>query len=440
MDGGRPVPRSVILSAAKDPAREPATDGIPRSPGLPRNDTVEDHVTRPEPGRSLPHLQFTNRNGPSMLVPLLDLTKQYESLADELQAAARGVIEEQRFILGPVVDRFEAELARYLGVGHAIGCASGTDAILLSLRALDVGPGDEVVTSPFTFFATAGAIHNVGARPVFADIDPETFNLDPAAAEAAVGERARAVVPVHLFGQMADMRAFRALADRRGLGLIEDAAQAIGARQAADGGEPITTGTLGDACAFSFFPTKNLGAFGDAGMVVTNDASTAERLRRLRVHGGRQMYHHEEVGYNSRLDALQAAVLSVKLPHLAGWSEARRRNARFYDEGLAGLDGIRTPVVRPGNESIVNQYTIRVLDGRRDELAAFLREEGVGSSVYYPVPLHLQECFAHLGYREGDFPVSEAAAREVLSLPVFPELTREQRERVVAAVRRFVGA
>jgi dTDP-4-amino-4,6-dideoxygalactose transaminase len=302
-------------------------------------------------------------------------------------------------------------VAETLGVKHAVGCASGTDALLLSLRALDVKPGDEVVTTPFTFFATAGAVHNVGARPVFADIEPDTFDLDPAKAEAAVTERTRAVMPVHLFGQMADMPAFRALGDRRGVAIIEDAAQAIGARQRLPGGEWITTGSLGDACAFSFFPTKNLGAFGDAGMVVTNDDATAERLRKLRVHGGKQMYHHEEVGYNSRLDALQAAVLSVKLPYLSAWSEARRENAAYYDDGLAGLEGIVAPVVRPENESIVNQYTVRVLDGRRDALMAFLKERGVGSNIYYPLPLHLQECFAYLGYGEGDFPVSRRRRR-----------------------------
>ncbi len=371
-----------------------------------------------------------------MNVPLLDLTRQYRSLAEELKEAVLGVVEEQGFILGPPVDRLEEQVAEYLGVPHAVGCASGTDALLLSFRVLDVAPGDEVVTSPFTFFATAGAIHNAGARPVFADIRPDTFNLDPAAAAAAVGERTRAVVPVHLFGQMADMTAFRALSDG-GLGLIEDAAQAIGARQRTPGGEWITTGTLGDACAFSFFPSKNLGAFGDAGMIAVNDPDLSARLKRLRVHGGRQMYHHEEVGYNSRLDALQAAVLSVKLPHLDRWSAARRENARFYDEALAELPGIRTPVVLPENESIVNQYTVRVLHGRRDELMDFLRERGVGSSIYYPVPLHLQECFANLGYREGDFPESERACREVLSLPVFPELTEAEREHVVAAVREF---
>ncbi|HEX2091278.1 MAG TPA: DegT/DnrJ/EryC1/StrS family aminotransferase [Longimicrobiaceae bacterium] len=375
-----------------------------------------------------------------MQVPLLDLTRQYRGIAGELQSALQTVIEEQRFILGPVVDRFEAEVAAYLGVEHAVGCASGTDALLLGLRALGVERGDEVVTSPFTFFATAGAIHNLGARPVFADIRPDTFNLDPAAADAAVTERTRAVVPVHLFGQMAEMEAFRAIGDRRWIPVLEDAAQAIGARQRLADGRWITTGTLGDACAFSFFPTKNLGAFGDAGMIVTDDDTVAERLRRLRVHGGRQMYHHEEVGYNSRLDALQAAVLSAKLPHLAAWSEARRANARFYDEALAGIGGLVTPVVLPENETIVNQYTLRVLDGKRDALAEFLRARGVGNSVYYPVPLHLQECFEYLGYREGEFPESERAAREVLSIPVYPELSAEQREHVAGSIREFFGA
>lgn len=373
-------------------------------------------------------------------VPLLDLTEQYHGIAEPVQAALLRVVEEQRFILGPAVDRFEEEMAAYLGVPHAVGCASGTDALLLALRALGVERGDEVVTSPFTFFATAGAIHNLGARPVFADIRPDTFNLDPAAAEAVVTERTRAVVPVHLFGQMAEMEAFRALADRCGIALLEDAAQSIGARQRTGAGAWITTGTLGDACAFSFFPTKNLGAFGDAGMVVTPHAATAERLRKLRVHGGRQMYHHEEVGYNSRLDALQAAVLSVKLPHLAGWSAKRRENARFYDEALAGVEGVVTPAVPAGSESIFNQYTVRVPGGRRDVLAEHLRARGVGSGVYYPVPLHLQECFAYLGYREGDFPESERAAGEVLSLPVYPELTEAQREHVAASVRAFFGA
>ncbi len=372
-----------------------------------------------------------------MHVPLLDLTLQYRAIADDIAPRLAPIIEEQRFILGEPVDRFEREIEAALGVPHAVGCASGTDAILLALRAFDCGAGDEVVTSPFTFFATAGAIHNVGARPVFADIEPDSFNLDPAAAEAAVTERTRVVMPVHLFGLMADMAAFRALADRAGVRLLEDAAQAIGARQRLPDGEWITTGSLGDACSLSFFPTKNLGAFGDAGMTLAQSDGTAARLRMLRVHGGRQMYHHEEVGYNSRIDALQAAVLSAKLPHLGGWSEARRRNAAFYDQALAGVEGVRTPLVGPENESIYNQYTLRVLDGRRDALAAFLGERGVGSGVYYPVPLHLQACFAYLGYSEGRFPEAERACREVLSLPVFPELTGAQLEYVAGAVRAF---
>lgn len=374
-----------------------------------------------------------------MNVPLLDLTLQYRGISTDVMPELLTLIDEQRFILGPVVERFEREVEAYLDVPHAIGCASGTDAILLALRAYDCGRDDEVVTSPFTFFATAGAIHNVGARPVFADIDPDTFNLDPAAAEAAVTDRTRVVMPVHLFGQMADMAAFRALADRRGVKLLEDAAQAIAARQRVNG-EWITTGSLGDACAFSFFPTKNLGAFGDAGMTVTQDADTAERLRKLRVHGGRQMYHHEEVGYNSRLDSLQAAVLSAKLPHLRGWSDGRRKNAAFYDQALAGIVEIQTPVVSAENESIYNQYTLRVGGGRRDELAEYLREKGIGSGVYYPVPLHLQECFEYLGYRKGQFYESELACREVLSLPVFPELTEAQLAYVAESVRAFFRA
>ncbi len=375
-----------------------------------------------------------------MQVPLLDLKEQYRSLAEPITETVMALIEDQRFILGPPVERLESEVAGLLGVRHAIGCASGTDALLLALRALDVGRGDEVVTSPFTFFATAGAIHNVGARPVFADIEPDTFNLDPAAADAAIGPRVRAVIPVHLFGQMAPMEAFRRLADAREIGLIEDAAQAIGARQRLPDGREITTGTLGDICALSFFPTKNLGAFGDAGMMLTNDDRLAERLFRLRVHGGRQMYHHQEVGYNSRLDALQAAVLSVKLPHLGAWSEARRRNARYYDERLADLDEIVTPVVVDGNISIFNQYTIRVTGGRRDALQEWLRERGVGTGVYYPVPLHLQECFEYLGYKEGQFPESERACREVLSLPVYPELKEDQLVHVVDSIRAFFRA
>jgi len=373
-------------------------------------------------------------------VPLLDLEAHHAPLREELRAALDEVLDSQKFILGPPVERLERAVESALSLAHAVGCASGTDALLLGLRALDVEPGDEVVTSPFTFFASAGAIHNVGARPVFADIEPRTFNLDASAAEAAVGERTRAVMPVHLFGQMAEVERFRALADRRSLGVIEDAAQSIGARRRLPDGRTVTAGELGDLGTLSFFPSKNLGGVGDGGMMVTQRDDLAARLRLLRVHGGRQMYHHEEVGYNSRLDSLQAAVLLVKLPHLEGWSEARRRNAVHYDGAFADLEGITTPFVAPENVSIYNQYTVRVHGGRRDALREHLQQSGIGCSVYYPVPLHLQECFAYLGHGEGDFPESERAAREVLSLPVYPEMTEEQRGSVVAAVRSFFGA
>ncbi|MDB4950039.1 MAG: DegT/DnrJ/EryC1/StrS aminotransferase [Gemmatimonadetes bacterium] len=378
-----------------------------------------------------------------MNVPLLDLTRQHRTIATEVEAAIRPVIDEQRFILGAPVERLEREIEAYLGVPHAVGCASGTDAILLAVRAFGVDRGGEpaeVVTSPFTFFATAGAVHNAGGRPVFADIDPLTFNLDPAAAEAAVTPRTKVVMPVHLFGQMADMPAFRALGDRHGVAVVEDAAQAIGARQKGADGAWITTGTLGDACTFSFFPTKNLGGFGDGGMITARDAAVAARLGKMRVHGGLQMYHHEEVGFNSRLDALQAAVLSAKLPHLQAWSDARRAHAAFYDEALAGIGGLVTPVVPEAGESIYNQYTLRILGGKRDAFLAHLRAAGVGSSVYYPLSLHQQECFAYLGYREGQFPESERAAREVVSIPVFPELTADERAYVAETVRGFFGA
>ncbi|MQA88650.1 MAG: transcriptional regulator [Gemmatimonas sp.] len=374
-----------------------------------------------------------------MKVPLLDLSAQYSALAGPLNEAITRVVESQRFILGPEVDGFEKAVREHLAADHAIGCASGTDALILSLRALDIEPGDEVITSPFTFFASAGAIHNVGARPVFADIDPTTFNLDPTDVADRVTDRTRVLLPVHLFGQMAPMHGFRALADEHGVALLEDGAQAIGARQRLPNGREITAGTLGDACGFSFFPSKNLGGFGDGGMVVTNSKDVADRLYRLRVHGGRQMYHHEEVGYNSRLDALQAAVLSVKLPYLESWSEARRLNARFYDACLADIEGIVTPRIAAENTSIFNQYTIRVRGGRRDERCEGLRDRGVGSAVYYPVPLHLQDCFGYLGYAKGDFPVAERAADEVLSLPVYPELTEDQMSFVGDSIREVLG-
>lgn len=367
-------------------------------------------------------------------VPLLDLRAQHATIREEVIAAMLKVVDDQNFILGAQVGEFERAVAGYSNTRHAIGCANGTDALLLAMRALDIGRGDEVITTPFTFFATAGTIHNVGATPVFVDIEPKTFNISPAAISAAITSKTRAVIPVDLFGQMAPIE--EVIAAAKGLPVIEDAAQSIGARRKVGekwtvAGEQPTIGT------FSFFPSKNLGGYGDGGMMVTQDDKLAERLRKLRVHGGAKQYHHEEVGFNSRLDTLQAAVLHAKLPRLDGWSAARRRNAAFYDEAFAGVAEVTTPFVDPRNESIYNQYTIRVQ--RRDELKAHLTSLGIGSAIYYPLPLHLQPCFAYLGYQQGSCPESERAAAEVLSLPVFPELTESQRDDVVVAVRSFFG-
>ena len=365
-------------------------------------------------------------------VPLLDLKGQYRALKAELDEAVGRVVESQYFILGPEVAALEQEIAAYSGATHGIGMSSGTDALLAALMALEVGPGDEVVTSTFTFFATAGVIARLGARPVFVDIDPATFNLDPAAAAAALGPRTRALIPVHLYGRMADMDALMAAAEARAVPVIEDAAQAIGASDA----QGRRAGSIGQQGCFSFFPSKNLGGFGDGGMIVTSDTRVTERLRRLRMHGMEPKYYHAEVGGNFRLDALQAAVLRVKLPHLDGWSAARRRNADRYRELFAEV-APQAPVVLPGDAAghIYNQFVIRA--ERRDALQAFLKEQGIGTEIYYPVPLHLQECFADLGYRAGDLPHAEAAALEVLALPIYPELSDAQLVRVVEAIAEF---
>jgi dTDP-4-amino-4,6-dideoxygalactose transaminase len=370
-------------------------------------------------------------------IPLIDLVAQYRPLKDEITGAMDRVMEAQQFIMGPEVQELEAAVADYLKVPHAVGCASGTDALLLPLKALDPTPEDEVIVPSFTFFATAGAVWNAGFRPVFCDIDPVTFNVTAGTLEAVWTDRTRAVIPVHLFGQMAPMAEVMELARERGAVVIEDGAQAIGARQEIDGA-PVMAGAVGDAGAFSFFPTKNLGGFGDGGMVTSNDDDMAEAVAKLRVHGGRQMYQHEMVGTNSRLDTLQAAVLLVKLRHLDGWSEARRENACRYHGLLDGVDGITLPETLPGNHHVYNQYTVRA--ERRDELRAHLQEQGIGSGVYYPVPLHLQPCFAELGGRAGQLPESERACREVLSLPVFPELGEERLGRVARAGRSFYAA
>jgi dTDP-4-amino-4,6-dideoxygalactose transaminase len=367
-----------------------------------------------------------------MSVPLLDLTAQYRTISDALDAALMAVVRSQRFILGPAVEQLEAEIATRVGSRHAIGCASGTDALLLALKALELEPGDEVILPAFTFFATAGAVWNAGLKPVFCDIDPITFNATAENMDAVRTPRARAIIPVHLFGQMADMAPIMELAGGHGLAVIEDAAQAIDAAQLMDGVNR-QAGSVGTAGAFSFFPSKNLGGFGDGGMITTDDDDLAERIRKLRVHGGRQMYHHEMVGTNSRLDALQAAVLSAKLPFLNDWTEARRRNATAHDEALSSLEGVAIPVALEGNRHVYNQYTIRA--ARRDEVKQRLDENGIGNAIYYPLPLHLQPCFQELGGRPGDLPVAEEAAREVLSIPVYPELSEEQRAEVVQVLR-----
>lgn len=369
-----------------------------------------------------------------MNVPLLDLVAQYQGIKDDVLRAMMAVIERQGFIMGPEVARLEEEVARLSRTRHAVGCASGTDALLLPLRALDLGPGDEVITTPFTFFATAGAIHNAGGRPVFVDIDPATYNIDPGAIEAAITPRTRAVIPVHLFGQMAPVEAILPIAARHGLAVIEDAAQAIGAKRRV-GGDWRMAGELGTVGTLSFFPSKNLGGYGDGGMMVTQDAGLAERLRRLRLHGGSKQYFHDEVGFNSRLDTLQAAVLLAKLPHLAAWSEARARHAARYTEAFTGHPAVCPPATDPANVHIYNQYTIRV--PRRDELQQHLKARGIATAIYYPLPLHLQPCFAHLGYRPGSLPVSEAASESVISLPVYPELTAAQQDAVIDAILAF---
>jgi dTDP-4-amino-4,6-dideoxygalactose transaminase len=368
-----------------------------------------------------------------MQVPLLDLKAQFRSIRAEVMAAVEAVCEEQGFILGPRVQAFEQSMAGYVGTAHAVGCASGSDALLLALMAVEVSAGDEVITAPFTFFATAGAISRLGARPVFVDIQADSFNLDPSLIEAAITTRTKAIIPVHLFGQCADMEAINAIAKRHGLAVIEDACQAIGASR-----HGKKAGALGEFGCFSFFPSKNLGGFGDGGMITTHGARLAEQVAMLRVHGSKVRYVHEQIGLNSRLDALQAAVLHVKLKYLDRWAAGRRRNAARYQQLLTAAelgDHVTLPKTDAGNEHVFNQFTIRAR--RRDALRAHLTAKGIGSEIYYPIPLHLQTCYRHLGYQKGAFPVSETAAAEALSLPVYAELTGEQAALVVETIRDF---
>jgi dTDP-4-amino-4,6-dideoxygalactose transaminase len=369
-----------------------------------------------------------------MQTPLLDLKAQYAALRDEIHAAIERVVESQQFILGPEVEALEEEVAAYSHCRYGVGVSSGTDALLVSLMAIGLQPGDEVITTPYTFFATAGSIARLGARPVFVDIDPQTYNLDPAKLETAITPRTRAIMPVHLFGQMADMDPILVVAERHDLYVIEDAAQAIGAEY-----KGRRAGSLGHLGCFSFFPSKNLGGFGDGGMVVTNDPDLADRVRLLRSHGARPKYYHKVVGGNFRLDALQAAVLRVKLKHLDAWTAVRQRNAERYRQlfTAAGVD-VGLPCDAGYGRHIYNQFVIR--SRRRDALMAHLKAHGVGCEIYYPAPLHLQECFADLGYKVGDFPASEQAAQETLAIPIYPELSEAQQETVVRAVAEALAA
>jgi dTDP-4-amino-4,6-dideoxygalactose transaminase len=365
-----------------------------------------------------------------MQVPLLDLKAQYATIKDEIKAAIDEVLESQYFIMGPKVQKFEEEIAKYCNVQHAVGVASGSDALLLALMAIDIGYGDEVITTPYTFFATAGSISRLGAKPVFVDIDPKTYNINPELIEENITNKTKAIIPVHLYGQCADMDPILEIGKKYNLCIIEDAAQAIGAEY-----KGRKAGSMGDMGCLSFFPSKNLGGYGDGGMVITNNTELAEKIRVLRVHGAKPKYYHSLIGVNSRLDALQAAVLSVKLKYLDGWSKSRIKNAENYNLLFSDTDVI-TPYTEPYNYHIYNQYVIRV--GKRNELQAFLKERNIGTEIYYPVSLHLQRCYADLGYQEGDFPESEKAAKETLALPIYSELTKEQQIVVVDAIKEFM--
>ena len=369
-------------------------------------------------------------------MPLLDLTAQNDPLRAETLAAIARVVDSQRFIGGPELESLERELAQMIGVRHALGVSSGTDALLVAMMALGIGPGDEVITPTFSFFATAGCVSRLGAVPKLVDIDPVTFNVNVHAVERAITPRTRAIIPVHLFGLCADMDPLIDIARRRNIAIIEDAAQAIGSRYG-----DRQAGTMGTFGCFSFFPSKNLGAFGDAGLVTTNDEGLAGRVRMLRNHGAEPKYYHKYIGGNFRLDALQAAVLRVKLPHLSAWTEFRRRNAARYDSlfEAAKLDEVLTLPYEPANRyHIFNQYVIRA--PKRDALRSHLDASGIGNEVYYPVPFHLQECFASLGYRQGEFPEAESAASDVLAIPIYGELTEEQQSHVVGRIAAFYGA
>ena len=368
-------------------------------------------------------------------VPLLDLNPQYKDIEDKLIEAFKSILDSKQFILGPAVQQLESDIAKYTQTKHAIGVSSGSDALIISLMGLDIGPGDEVITTPFTFFATAGSIARVGATPVFVDIEPDTFNINPALIESKITKKTKAIMPVHLFGQLADMTAIMAIAKKHQLHVIEDAAQAIGASATNTEGQLRPAGSVGDCGCFSFFPSKNLGCLGDAGIVVTNNDVLAEKLRFLRNHGATGQYQHQFIGGNFRIDTLQAAFISIKLPLLNIQHQQRIKNAHYYNAELP--DTIQKPVIASQNRSIYNQYTLRLKN--RDHAQAELKKNTIGNAIYYPIPLHLQACFSYLNYKESDFPESERAAKEVLSIPVFGGLHREQLDKVVQVLSRTLS-
>ncbi|WP_316571709.1 DegT/DnrJ/EryC1/StrS family aminotransferase [Neobacillus sp. YIM B06451] len=367
-----------------------------------------------------------------MKIQMLDLSEQYLSMREEVLQKIDEVMSSSRFILGENVKKLEADVARYSGAGYGIGVGNGSDAIHIALQAAGVKEGDEVITTAFTFFATGGAIVRAGATPVYVDIDPVTFNIDPSKIEAAITDKTKAIIPVHLYGQMADMDKIKEIADRHQLAVIEDAAQAIGAKY-----KGHNVGELGTAATYSFFPTKNLGAYGDGGMIITSNEDLAEKMRVIRVHGSKPKYYHHVLGYNSRLDEMQAAILNVKFPHLDKWSDARRARAAYYTEKLNEqlADVIQTPIEKEGNYHVFHQYTLRV--SRRDELQNYLKEAGIATMIYYPLPLHVQPVFKDLGYKEGDLPETEKAAKEALSLPMYPELEQEAQDYVIEKIVEF---
>jgi dTDP-4-amino-4,6-dideoxygalactose transaminase len=365
------------------------------------------------------------------MIPLVDLTAQYHSIKEEIDSAVLSTLESGHFILGPAVSKFEESIASYLGMKYAIGLASGTDALVLALRALNIGTGDEVIIPAYTFFATAGTVMSVGAKPVFVDVDPQDYQIDVGKIKAVITSKTKAIIPVHLYGHPAEMNPVLEIAREHGLKVIEDNAQGFGAEYLGK-----KTGTFGDIGCLSFFPTKNLGAFGDAGGVVTNDPALADRMRMLRTHGWKKKYYSEEVGYNSRLDAMQAAILQAKLPHLDSWNAKRREISQNYSSQLAPL-GIGVPVERAWGRHVYHLYVIRA--PRRDELQAFLKQKGIASEVYYPLPPHLSVPCRKYGYKEGDFPQAELASRETLALPLYPEMTHSQQDEVIAAAQEFAG-